>query len=42
MREAIRSRGLAALSAPREVKFLHDLPRLGAGKIDHRELERMV
>ena len=42
VREAIRARGLANLAAPREVKVLRELPRLGSGKINHRELEKMV
>jgi acyl-[acyl-carrier-protein]-phospholipid O-acyltransferase/long-chain-fatty-acid--[acyl-carrier-protein] ligase len=42
VREAIRSRGLTNLAAPREVKVLHNIPRLGSGKVNHRELEKMV
>jgi len=42
IREAIRSRGLSNLAVPREIKVLHDLPRLGSGKINHRELERLI
>ncbi len=42
VREAIRSRGLSNLAVPREIKVLHDLPRLGTGKINHRQLERMI
>jgi acyl-[acyl-carrier-protein]-phospholipid O-acyltransferase/long-chain-fatty-acid--[acyl-carrier-protein] ligase len=41
-REAIRRRGLSNLAAPREVKVLPELPRLGSGKVNHRELEKMV
>ncbi|HWX20459.1 MAG TPA: AMP-dependent synthetase, partial [Candidatus Binatia bacterium] len=40
-REAIRARGLSNLAVPREIKLLHELPRLGSGKLNHRELERM-
>ncbi len=42
VRAAIQSRGLNNLSVPREMKVLHDLPRLSTGKIDHRELEKVV
>ena len=41
VREAIRARGLNNLAAPRDIKVIHDLPRLGTGKINHRELEKM-
>ncbi len=42
IREAIRARGLNNLAMPREIKQLHDLPRLGTGKVNHRELEKLV
>ena len=42
VREAIRARGLPNLALPREIKVIHDMPRLGSGKIAHRELERLV
>jgi acyl-[acyl-carrier-protein]-phospholipid O-acyltransferase/long-chain-fatty-acid--[acyl-carrier-protein] ligase len=42
VREAIRARGLKNLAMPREIKVVHELPRLGGGKINHREIERMV
>jgi acyl-[acyl-carrier-protein]-phospholipid O-acyltransferase/long-chain-fatty-acid--[acyl-carrier-protein] ligase len=42
VRAAINARGLNNLAAPREIKVVHDLPRLGTGKINHRELEKMV
>jgi acyl-[acyl-carrier-protein]-phospholipid O-acyltransferase/long-chain-fatty-acid--[acyl-carrier-protein] ligase len=42
VRSAIQARGLSNLSVPREIKVLHDLPRLGTGKVDHRGLEKMV
>jgi acyl-[acyl-carrier-protein]-phospholipid O-acyltransferase/long-chain-fatty-acid--[acyl-carrier-protein] ligase len=41
VREAIKARGLSNLAVPRQIKVLHDLPRLGSGKVNHRELERM-
>jgi acyl-[acyl-carrier-protein]-phospholipid O-acyltransferase/long-chain-fatty-acid--[acyl-carrier-protein] ligase len=42
VREAVRARGLNNLAAPRELKVLDELPHLGSGKIDHRELQRKV
>jgi acyl-[acyl-carrier-protein]-phospholipid O-acyltransferase/long-chain-fatty-acid--[acyl-carrier-protein] ligase len=42
VRAAIHARGLSNLAVPREIKVIHDLPRLGTGKINHRELEKMV
>jgi acyl-[acyl-carrier-protein]-phospholipid O-acyltransferase/long-chain-fatty-acid--[acyl-carrier-protein] ligase len=42
VRAAIQARGLSNLAVPREIKLIHDLPRLGTGKINHRELEKMV
>jgi acyl-[acyl-carrier-protein]-phospholipid O-acyltransferase / long-chain-fatty-acid--[acyl-carrier-protein] ligase len=42
VRAAIHARGLNNLAVPREIKVVHDLPRLGTGKINHRELEKMV
>jgi len=42
VRAAIHAHGLNNLAVPREIKVLHDLPRLGSGKINHRELEKMV
>ena len=42
VRAAVQARGLSSLAAPREIKVLRDLPRLGTGKINHRELERMI
>ena len=42
IREAIRFRGLSNLAVPREVKVIQELPRLGTGKLNHRELQRWV
>jgi acyl-[acyl-carrier-protein]-phospholipid O-acyltransferase / long-chain-fatty-acid--[acyl-carrier-protein] ligase len=42
VREAIRSRGLGNLAVPRDLKCLHEIPRLGTGKINHRELEKLI
>jgi acyl-[acyl-carrier-protein]-phospholipid O-acyltransferase/long-chain-fatty-acid--[acyl-carrier-protein] ligase len=42
IRAVIRARGLGNLAVPREVKCLHELPRLGTGKINHRALEKLL
>jgi acyl-[acyl-carrier-protein]-phospholipid O-acyltransferase / long-chain-fatty-acid--[acyl-carrier-protein] ligase len=42
VRGAVRACGLPNLAAPREIKLVHEMPRLGSGKINLRELERMV
>lgn len=42
IRTAIRASGLSNLCAPREVKIVREIPKLGSGKIDHRELEKMA
>jgi acyl-[acyl-carrier-protein]-phospholipid O-acyltransferase/long-chain-fatty-acid--[acyl-carrier-protein] ligase len=42
VRAAIRAGGLSNLYVPREVKYLHDIPKLGTGKVDHRELQRLT
>jgi acyl-[acyl-carrier-protein]-phospholipid O-acyltransferase / long-chain-fatty-acid--[acyl-carrier-protein] ligase len=42
IRTTLQARGLSNLAVPREVKVLRDLPRLGTGKINHRELEKLV
>ncbi len=42
VRAAIQSRGLPNLAAPRELKHIKELPKLGTGKINHRELEKLI
>jgi acyl-[acyl-carrier-protein]-phospholipid O-acyltransferase/long-chain-fatty-acid--[acyl-carrier-protein] ligase len=42
VRGAIRARGLGNIAAPRELKVMAELPRLGSGKINYRELEKMI
>ncbi len=42
VRAAVRARGLSNLTAPRELRHLAELPRLGTGKINHRELQSLV
>ncbi len=38
IRAALRARGLPNLCVPREVKFVREIPKLGTGKVNHREL----
>jgi acyl-[acyl-carrier-protein]-phospholipid O-acyltransferase/long-chain-fatty-acid--[acyl-carrier-protein] ligase len=42
IREAIHARGLSNLAVPREIKVVHEIPRLATGKVNHRELEKLV
>ncbi len=42
IRAAIKARGLSNLCVPWEVKYVRDIPKLGTGKIDHRELQKMI
>lgn len=42
LRAAIRAKGLPNLAVPREVRFLKEIPKLGTGKINHRELDKLV
>jgi acyl-[acyl-carrier-protein]-phospholipid O-acyltransferase/long-chain-fatty-acid--[acyl-carrier-protein] ligase len=40
IRAAVRAKGLSNLSAPRELRVVHSIPKLGTGKTDYRQLER--
>jgi len=42
IRAAIKAKGLSNLCAPREVVVVTSIPKLGTGKTNHRELERML
>ena len=42
IRAAIKAKGLTNLFAPREVKYVREIPKLGTGKVNHRELTRMI
>ena len=42
VRAAIRARGLPNLCVPREVRFAREIPKLGTGKVNHRELTRLM
>ena len=42
IREAIRAKGLSNLCAPRELKIVREIPKLGTGKVNHRELQKEI
>ena len=42
IRAAIRGKGLTNLCVPREVMFVREIPKLGTGKTNHRELQKIV
>jgi acyl-[acyl-carrier-protein]-phospholipid O-acyltransferase/long-chain-fatty-acid--[acyl-carrier-protein] ligase len=42
LRAALKAKGLGNLSLPREIKFQRDIPKLGTGKIDYRQLQALV
>jgi acyl-[acyl-carrier-protein]-phospholipid O-acyltransferase/long-chain-fatty-acid--[acyl-carrier-protein] ligase len=42
VRAAIQGSGLSNLAAPREIKTVREIPKLGTGKVNHRELATLV
>ena len=42
IRAVLRAKGYPNLCVPREVKFLREIPKLGTGKVNHRELQGLV
>jgi len=42
IREAIKAKGLTNLSVPREIKVVKEIPKLGTGKVNHRELQALM
>ncbi|MGC9944410.1 MAG: AMP-binding protein [Verrucomicrobiota bacterium] len=42
IRDAIKARGLTNLCVPREIKVVPEIPKLGTGKVNHRELEAQL
>jgi acyl-[acyl-carrier-protein]-phospholipid O-acyltransferase/long-chain-fatty-acid--[acyl-carrier-protein] ligase len=42
VRVAIKAKGLSNLCAPREIAVVASIPKLGTGKTNHRELEKLV
>jgi acyl-[acyl-carrier-protein]-phospholipid O-acyltransferase/long-chain-fatty-acid--[acyl-carrier-protein] ligase len=42
IRAAIKAKGLTNLSTPRELKVVKEIPKLGTGKVNHRELQAII
>jgi acyl-[acyl-carrier-protein]-phospholipid O-acyltransferase/long-chain-fatty-acid--[acyl-carrier-protein] ligase len=42
IRNVIKTKGLTNLSAPREIKVVSEIPKLGTGKVNHRELQAQI
>jgi acyl-[acyl-carrier-protein]-phospholipid O-acyltransferase/long-chain-fatty-acid--[acyl-carrier-protein] ligase len=42
IRAAIKGKGLTNLCVPREIKYVREIPKLGTGKVNHRELQKMI
>lgn len=42
VRAVLRHRGLTNLAMPRELQVVRSIPKLGTGKVNHRELERTL
>jgi acyl-[acyl-carrier-protein]-phospholipid O-acyltransferase/long-chain-fatty-acid--[acyl-carrier-protein] ligase len=42
VRTVMRGKGLPNISVPRELRFVKEIPKLGTGKINHRELEKIL
>lgn len=42
IRQAVKARGLSNLCVPREIKVVKEIPKLGTGKVNHRELAKMI
>jgi len=42
IREAVKAKGLSNLCVPREIVVVKEIPKLGTGKTNHRELEKAL
>ena len=42
IRDAIKAKGLSNLCVPKEIAVVKEIPKLGTGKVNHRELQAMV
>ena len=40
LRPVLKAKGLANICMPRELKYVRDIPKLGTGKVNHRELQK--
>jgi len=42
LRKVIKEKGLTNLCVPKEIKAVREIPKLGTGKINHRELQKLI
>src|SRR5204863_988627 len=42
IRSAIKAKGMTNLCVPREIKYVREIPKLGTGKVNHRELQKLL
>ena len=42
IRAVLKAKGLPTIAVPREVKAVREIPKLGTGKTNHRDLEKMI
>jgi acyl-[acyl-carrier-protein]-phospholipid O-acyltransferase/long-chain-fatty-acid--[acyl-carrier-protein] ligase len=42
IRAVLRAKGFPNICVPREVKFVREIPKLGTGKVSHRELQKLM
>jgi acyl-[acyl-carrier-protein]-phospholipid O-acyltransferase/long-chain-fatty-acid--[acyl-carrier-protein] ligase len=42
IRQAVKARGLSNLCVPRRILVVKEIPKLGTGKVNHRELAKMI
>jgi acyl-[acyl-carrier-protein]-phospholipid O-acyltransferase / long-chain-fatty-acid--[acyl-carrier-protein] ligase len=42
IRAAVKAKGLTNLCVPREIKVVKEIPKLGTGKVNHRELQKLL
>ncbi len=42
IRSAIKAKGLTNLCVPREIRVVREIPKLGTGKVNHRELAKVL
>ncbi|MFN7138477.1 MAG: AMP-binding protein [Limisphaerales bacterium] len=42
VRAAVKAKGLTNLCVPREIKVVREIPKLGTGKTNHRELQKIL